>query len=271
LFDASATKNLCHACADGAQSKKSTKPVPIERETGMPKVIQGSGTDHPSLEPLQLSQHFPSLNERPLSPRRVPVSELEAQGLSRFVRLERADQQKPAEGLVPRTSIALTNFQKQGVQPSKSQIETLRVAVAGPKDSQFDDLLFAHALTSGNSSFLSGGSAFLSGTPAFTNGPNSQASHVEKELVFGTSVTITISHTDRAQINTHNLGEKELLLPIGEHQRELAGTYTQHRNGESIYVDTTGDQPVTYTNKEADAKFAQQAGVQHTQDAMKPL
>ncbi len=237
-------------------TSKSQNYFSIEWGKDMPTSIKGPGTGRPSLEPLQLSEHFPSLNDRPLSPRRVPVSQLEAQGLTRFVRLERADQQKPAQGLVPRSSKALTDFQKMGPQPSKYQTEMLKAAAAGPKDPRFVDLELDHMLDSS-------GSPFLSGTAAFTKGPNSQASHAEKELEREPSITVTISHTDRAGVSIHNREEKELLLPVGEHQRELAGTYTQHRNGESTYVDTSGDQPVTYTNQEADAKFAQQAGEQH--------
>jgi hypothetical protein len=113
-------------------------------------------------------------------------------------------------------------------------------------------------------------SPFLSGAPFLTF---SQLIHMAKTLIKHGEVSITIAHTTRLVSNRYGYKhEKERLLPVALHQREVAGTYTvispqakeygnDHPEVRSIYTDNSGDTPVTYFDAEADAKLIEAAGI----------
>ena len=242
----------------------------------MPKVNNQATIGPMARQQLESGEElFSSLSNRAVSPRRFPTNELLQNGLQRFVRVEKPTQAVPATGSFPRTATALNSLDHEAnrlknLQKLKKKdpqkIERASALISGIKA----DLLVASGLTRDQRASqlqkrhesTSKGSPFLSGTLAYTQGPKSQADHVHGLLKSGTPATITISHTDRAALNPFNPQERESLLPIAEHSREVVGTYTMQPDGTSSYVDTSGDAPKTYDNAAADAMFAAHAGSQ---------
>jgi hypothetical protein len=213
---------------------------------------------------------FPSLRTRELSPRRVPTDELPTKDLKRFVRVEKPTQALAETGSFPRTANALEKLGHQAASLKELQrklkdktaptIKEKLAVISGIKA----DLLVASAPSCDDErtrqlheqhKLTSKGSPFLSGTLTYTQGAKSQADYVNRLREEGKPATITISHTDRAVPNKCNTAEQELLLPIAEHSREVTGTYTIQPDGASSYVDTSGNSPRTYFNKEANDRF----------------
>ncbi|WP_322066808.1 hypothetical protein [Burkholderia ubonensis] len=224
---------------------------------------------------------------RPVSPRRVPTNELLQNNLQRFVRKEKetpSPSHDPAN--LPHISSGVNNlnrekkrlathqknFAKQieqgnipaAVQTSEKKIKQFEASLhqaenAGTlSNEEFKKLAIQHATSSNNS-------PFLSGTPAYTVGQNSQESYANATLARHKPAVFSVLHTDRALTNPANTREHELLLPVAEQRREVAGTFTMEPKGGKTYVDTSGDQPVTYHGDEAQQKFESAAGRLNTQ------
>ncbi|WP_157661131.1 hypothetical protein [Burkholderia ubonensis] len=223
---------------------------------------------------------------RPVSPRRVPTNELMKENLTRFVRKEK-ETPLPSHDPVnlPHISSAMNNLNRErdrlathrqryaeqisqgkipaAVKASEDKIEKFEASLqkaqnAGTLGNEaFKKLAMQHAKSSNNS-------PFLSGTPAYTVGENSQETYARASLARDQPAVFSILHTDRALRNTANNREHELLLPVAEQRREVAGTFTMEPKGGKTYVDTSGDQPVTYHGDEAQQKFESAAGKLNT-------
>jgi hypothetical protein len=214
---------------------------------------------------LERKDLFASLTRRELSPRRVERDRLAEHGLQRFVRVEKPEQALPASGPILRTADALRKLEQaakaqksasseQPSTPVREYRNALHLAANPSQDmNEAENSMARHAVNSD-------GSPFLSGTPAYSKGVEGQDAYVCTHQERGVPTTITISHTDRAVVNRFNTQELELLLPVAEHAREVAGTYTIQPNGDSTYVDTSSDSPKTFNNEEAKALFAERAG-----------
>ncbi|WP_157646217.1 hypothetical protein [Burkholderia ubonensis] len=224
---------------------------------------------------------------RPVSPRRVPTNELLEKNLTRFVRKEK-ETPSPSHDPVnlPYISSAMNNLNRekdrlathrqnyaeqisQGKTPAavKTSEDKIRKFEASLQQAQnagtlsteaFKKLAMQHAKSSNNS-------PFLSGTPAYTVGENSQETYAKASLARDQPAVFSILHTNRALPNPANGREHELLLPVAEQRREVAGTFTVEPKGGKTYVDTSGDQPVTYHGDEAQQKFESAAGRLNTQ------
>jgi hypothetical protein len=239
----------------------------------MKKISNDSNTSTDQIAGI-LKNAFESLNQRPVSPRRIAQSELNAHDLQRFVRVEGPNHQNPTEDLVTRSSRALSDFKKSSTSkyskylaPFRTKpLKKLEIAIKCDPHlaNKKQNLMKNHASSSSNSPFLSGTRRFTSHQEYFA----------QNDLREHDNVSITISNTGRALRNSFNfIEEEEFLLPVGEHQRELVGTYTafKKRDGdkrfvESSYQDTSGDCPVIYINSDADAKFAEAAGANNLPD-----
>ncbi|MGZ2744743.1 hypothetical protein [Burkholderia stagnalis] len=238
--------------------------------------IQGHSADSSAQQP-----------SRPISPRRVPTNELLQNNLQRFVRKEKETPLPSHDPVnVPHISSAMhkLNVEKnrlathqakyaeqlqQGNKPapiktSEANIDKFEKSLNKAEDSgnlsseEFKTLAIQHAKSSSNS-------PFLSGTPEYTAGQNSQESYANDSLARGNPAVFSILHTDRARTNPANSREHELLLPVAEYRREVAGTFTMEQGGSKTYVDTSGDQPVTYHGEDAQQKFEHAAGKLNTQ------
>ncbi|WP_157655994.1 hypothetical protein [Burkholderia ubonensis] len=224
---------------------------------------------------------------RPVSPRRVPTNELLQNNLQRFVRKEK---ETPSPSHDPenlphissavnnrnrekdRLAIHQKNFAKQieqgnipaAVRTSEKKFKQFEASLhkaenAGTlSNEEFKKLAMQHAKSSNNS-------PFLSGTPAYTVGENSQETYAKASLARDQPAVFSILHTNRALPSPANGREHELLLPVAEQRREVAGTFTMEPKGGKTYVDTSGDQPVTYHGDEAQQKFESAAGRLNTQ------
>ncbi|AIO70159.1 hypothetical protein [Burkholderia oklahomensis] len=229
------------------------------------------------------AQHPP----RSVSPRRVPTNELLQNNLKRFVRKEKETplpSQDPVN--IPHISSAMhkLNVEKnrlakhkennaeqisQGkipaaVKTSEANIKKFEASLQQARNAgslgteEFKKLAMQHAKSSSNS-------PFLSGTPEYTVGQNSQESYANDSIARGQPAVFSVLHTDRALTNPANSREHELLLPVAEYRREVAGTFTMEPGGDKTYVDTSSDQSVTYHGEDAQQKFEHAAGKLNTQ------
>ncbi|MFY4695321.1 hypothetical protein [Burkholderia glumae] len=225
---------------------------------------------------------------RSISPRRVPTNELLQNGLERFVRKEKETPLPSANpDVYPHISSARYKVQSEEKKldffKNKYAKELSEGATPAPiKTSENNIQKFQYTLTQANNAKnlstealkklteqhakSSNNSPFLSGTPAFTKGQNSQDSYANASNERGVVANFSILHTNRALTNPANSREHELLLPDAEQRREVAGKFSKYPDGKKIYIDTSGDEPVTYEGDEAQKKFDAAAGEIKTQN-----
>jgi hypothetical protein len=194
-----------------------------------------------------------------------------------FVRLEKASftedvrERTHDELLVPSNAVVkrqmesnrLSKFKKEGLRGAAQQSERrakeysdkLVTAEGGPSAKR-DALMKKHATSSA-------GSPFISGTPEFTTGHGGQLSYMKENLKSGSPQVVNIYETERAQPNTFNKREHELLLPVGARRSERVGALhvlPVKKDGmvkmvRPMFVDLSGEKPKLYVGARAVERF----------------